>query len=225
MDSEGYVGLSFIAKFNRVKTLTQDMNVLRDACMQSSEVQLIAGIDDWHIRKAMGWETWVLSEEERDPSALGARIWHLDPRQRAAQGSVPGVPLEMSGSAPSFSPDTRRNRSLGSIAVAAPPFIPSGGVYSQSSGGVLSHGTPLSADVPEFSPSFASVNGLSEPSFQPKYRDEEFPDSGVDQLIIVVKRGGDSKPASPNTSPSRLRSNGTGSAVTNGDIIGYGIPS
>lgn len=224
MDNEGYVSLSFIAKFNRVKTLTQDMNVLRDACMQSTELHLVAGTDDWYIRKAVGWETWVLSEEERDPSALGTRSWHFDPRQRAVtQGSVPGVPLEMSGSAPSFSPDPRRNRSLGTIAVAAPPFVPSGGTYPLSTGSVMNHATPLSADVPEFSPSLPSVNGLSDASSQRGFKFEEFPDSGVDQLIIVVKRGGESKPASPDTSPSRPRSNGTGSATTNGDI-GYDIP-
>ncbi|CUS13967.1 unnamed protein product [Tuber aestivum] len=221
MDNDGYVALSFIAKFNRVRSLTQDVNILRDACMQSQDLYLVPGPDDWYLRKAEGWDKWILAEEEREPSARGSRVWP-DPRILGLQNGVPG---EMSGSAPPFNPDPRRNRSMGTIAVIAPSFIPSGGVYPQSAGGMASYGTPLSAEVPEFSPSFANVNGLSH-AFVPQHVDQEFPDSDVDQLIIVVKRpAGESKPSSPDASPSKSRSNGIASpTLANGDISGYAFP-
>ncbi|CAZ81149.1 unnamed protein product [Tuber melanosporum] len=220
MDNEGFVALSFIANFNRVRGLTQDPNMLRDACMQSQDLFLIPGPDDWYLRKAEGWEKWTLAEEEREPSARGSRALACgDPRLLGLQNGVPG---EMSGSAPPFNPDPRRNRSLGTIAVGAPPFIPSGGVYPQSAGGMGNYGTLLSAEVPEFSPSFANMNGLSN-VFVPQHVDQEFPDSDVDQLIIVVKRpAGDSKPSSPVASPSKPRSNGIVSpTLTNGDMSGH----
>jgi len=221
MDNDGFVALSFIAKFNRVRGLTQDISILRDACMQSQDLYLVPGPDDWYIRKAEGWETWTLAEEEREQSARGSRVWG-DPRALGLQNGVPG---EMSGSAPPFNPDPRRNRSLGTIAVGAPPFIPSGGVYPQSAGGMASYGTPLSAEVPEFSPSFTNMNGLSD-VFVPQHLDQEFPDSDVDQLIIVVKRpAGDSKPSSPGASPSTSRMNGIPSpTLTNGDLSEYLFP-
>ncbi|RPA99303.1 hypothetical protein L873DRAFT_1828039 [Choiromyces venosus 120613-1] len=218
MDNDGFVALSFIAKFNRVRSLTQDINILRDACLQSQDLYLVPGPDDWYLRKSDGWERWILAEEEREPSARGSRAWG-DPQTLGLQN---GVPSEMSGSAPSFNPDPRRNRSLGTIAVCAPPFIPSGGVYPQSAGGMASYGTPLSAEVPEFSPSFANMNGLSN-VFVPQHVDQEFPDSDVDQLIIVVMRPAvDSKPSSPEASPSKSRTNGIASpTLTNGDISGH----
>jgi len=221
MDNDGFVALSFIAKFNRVRSLTQDISILRDACMQSQDLFLVPGPDDWYLRKAEGWERWTLAEEEREPSARGSRVWG-DLRALGLQNGVPG---EMSGSAPPFNPDPRRNRSLGTIAVGAPPFIPSGGVYPQSAGGMASYGTPLSAEVPEFSPSFTNVNGLSNVSVS-QHVDQEFPDSDVGQLIIVVMRpAGDSKPSSPGASPPKPRMNGIASpTLTNGDLSGYLSP-
>ncbi|PWW76040.1 hypothetical protein C7212DRAFT_352140 [Tuber magnatum] len=218
MDNDGYVALSFIAKFNRVRSLTQDINILRDACIQSQDLYLVSGPDDWYLRKAEGWDKWTLAEEERDPSARGSRVW-ADPRILSLQNGMTG---EMSGSAPPFNPDPRRNRSLGTIAVAAPPFIPSGGAYPLSAGGMVSYGTPLSAEVPEFSPSFANVNGLSN-VFVPQHVDQEFPDSDVDQLIIVVKRpAGEGRLSSPDASPPKSRSNGIASpTLANGDISGH----
>jgi la-related protein 1 len=207
MDSEGYVRLTFISTFNRVKTLTQDLNILRDACFQSPEVQLAAGVDDYLIRKAVGWETWVLSEEERDPSARGVNNWHIDPRQRILPNNAPATPQEMSAAAPPFNPDPRRNRSLSAISVGAPPFVPSG-IYSPGVTNGFNYSTPLSADVPEFSPSFMNFNGA------PDANQDDFPDSEIDKLMIVVKRG-DSKPTSPGTSPSKVRPSAPG--LTNGD--------
>lgn len=215
MDSDGFVKLSVIAKFNRMKTLTQDLNLLGQACMQSQDVQLATGIDDLYIRKAIGWETWVLNEAERDPAArCGMSDWHIDPRQRGQQNNMPASQPEMSGSAVPFMPDSSRGRAQSGIAPGAPVFVPSGAHLVVS--GIVG-ATPLSANVPEFSPSTAlSANGSVEDHSVPK---DEFPDHDIGRLVVVCKRnsGSESSNTSPLASPSRPHSNGV---LTNGTSSG-----
>ncbi|CAO3588189.1 unnamed protein product [Absidia cylindrospora] len=57
MDSNGYVELSFLANFNRVKGLTTDLSLIRDALTQSQVVEVTS---ENKIRKREGWEMWVL---------------------------------------------------------------------------------------------------------------------------------------------------------------------
>lgn len=216
MDSDGFVRLSVIAKFNRMKTLTQDLNLLGQACLQSQDVQLATGIDDLYIRKAIGWETWVLSEAERDSAArCGMNDWNMDPRQRGQQSGMPAPQLEMSGSAVPFMPDSGRGRTQSGIAPGAPAFVPLGTqlVVSSSAGT-----TSLSANVPEFSPSAAPfVNGSEEDYSVLK---DEFPDHDIGRLVVVCKRnsgGSESNNTSPLASPSKVSLNGV---LTNGNSSG-----
>lgn len=217
MDSDGFVRLSVIAKFNRMKTLTQDLNLLGQACLQSQDVQLATGIDDLYIRKAVGWETWVLSETERDSAArCGMNDWNMDLRQRGQQGIMPTPQLEMSGSAIPFMPDSDRGRTLGGITPGAPDFVPLGTqLVVSSSSGIT---TSLSANVPEFSPSTVPfINGSEDDHSVPK---DEFPDHDIGRLVVVCKRnsaGGESSNTSPLASPSKPRSNGV---LINGNSSG-----
>lgn len=224
MDSDGYVRLSIVAGFNLLKKLTQDLNVLQQACLQSQEVHLATGVDDLYIRKAVGWETWILNESDRDPAArCGMSSWHIDHRHRVQQNSISSSPLEMSGSAVPFMPDAGRGRTQSGIAPGAPAFVPSGfypvDVGSSSTAGV----TSLSANVPEFSPSTTPlVNGSMEDHFPI----DEFPDIDIGRLVIVCKRsgGGESNNTSPLASPTKSRSNGIVDGVngvfTNGTTSG-----
>ncbi|KAJ1658750.1 hypothetical protein IWQ61_002063 [Dispira simplex] len=61
MDEEGYVLLSLVANFNRVKALTTDMAVLREA-LESSAVLDIA---DDKLRRKEDWQRWLLPKEVR----------------------------------------------------------------------------------------------------------------------------------------------------------------
>lgn len=215
MDSDGFVRLSVIAKFNRMKTLTQDLNLLGQACMQSQDVQLATGIDDLYIRKAVGWETWVLSETERDSAArCGMSDWNMDIRQRGQQSSMLAPQPEMSGSAIPFMPDSSRGRLQSGIAPGAPAFVPSS-AHLVVSGSVGT--TPLSANVPEFSPSAVPFgNGSVEDHSVPK---DEFPDHDIGRLVVVCKRSNsaESSNTSPLASPSKPHSNGV---LTNGTSSG-----
>ncbi|SAM06159.1 hypothetical protein [Absidia glauca] len=57
MDSNGYVDLSILANFNRIKGLSTDLSLIHDALTQSPIVQVTP---ENKIRKKEGWETWVL---------------------------------------------------------------------------------------------------------------------------------------------------------------------
>lgn len=224
MDNDGYVRLSFIASFNRIMDLTQDINLLREACLQSQEVQLATGNDEYHIRKAVGWKTWVLNEAERDPAAqCGQSSWQISHHQHHQQNNNSGSPLGMSGSAAPFMPDPSRSRTHSVIAPGAPPFIPSGNyppVYSA---------TPLSANVPEFSPSTVPFLNGSMDNSGFSVPNDEFSDDDINRLVVVCKRhgNGESNNTSPVASPVRPRTNGVldGAAVngvlTNGTTSGY----
>ncbi|KAF7118278.1 hypothetical protein CNMCM5793_007694 [Aspergillus hiratsukae] len=70
MDSQGFVPLSVIASFKRVKTLTEDFEMLRHACRQVRNVEYQTGEDGIdRLRPREKWEQWVLPVEQRDPSA------------------------------------------------------------------------------------------------------------------------------------------------------------
>ncbi|KAI8334965.1 hypothetical protein BC941DRAFT_430794 [Chlamydoabsidia padenii] len=56
MDSEGYVDLQLLANFNRVKGLTTDFKLIKEALKDSQLLQL----KNDKIRRQEGWENWVL---------------------------------------------------------------------------------------------------------------------------------------------------------------------
>lgn len=67
MDSEGWIDVSLIAGFNRVKTLTNDIGIIRDVMGLSNLVELSA--DREKVRAANGlWEQFIL------PGAPASRV-------------------------------------------------------------------------------------------------------------------------------------------------------
>jgi la-related protein 1 len=67
MNSKGYIPLSILAGFNRVRILTGgDMNLLIDACNWAPSSESLNS----KIRPRNGWENWVLPPKERDPAGL-----------------------------------------------------------------------------------------------------------------------------------------------------------
>jgi la-related protein 1 len=70
MDSQGYVLLSVIADFKRIKALTEDMDLLRHVCGQLKNIEYRPGEDGVdRLRRKEGWEQWIRPMSERVPSA------------------------------------------------------------------------------------------------------------------------------------------------------------
>ncbi|RIA82146.1 hypothetical protein C1645_835849 [Glomus cerebriforme] len=63
MDSEGYVPISLLAGFNRVKALTMDEKLVREALLMSYIVEVIGD----KVRKREGWEFWLLPKQNNLP--------------------------------------------------------------------------------------------------------------------------------------------------------------
>ncbi|KAF9105212.1 La ribonucleoprotein domain member 1B [Mortierella sp. AM989] len=60
MDTEGYVPLSLVANFNRVKNLTTDHNLIKETLKSSKEIELNGD----KIRRRGDWATWVFPKED-----------------------------------------------------------------------------------------------------------------------------------------------------------------
>ncbi|KAM0723237.1 hypothetical protein Q7P37_001437 [Cladosporium fusiforme] len=84
MDSQGFVYLEVIASFNRVKTLTQDWELLRQVCLQSEAVEIRVGEDGKErVRKNRDYQQFILPMDERFPAARYEGPKQLDiPEQR-----------------------------------------------------------------------------------------------------------------------------------------------
>ena len=97
MDSQGYVLLSVIAEFKRIKALTEDIDLLRHVCSQSKSIEFRQGEDGVdRIRRRDGWDQWVRPMAERAPSARNEgppppRHHSLDHSSSYEVPSVPGL--------------------------------------------------------------------------------------------------------------------------------------
>jgi la-related protein 1 len=70
MDSQGFVLLTFIASFKRIKNLNEDFEFLRQCCRQLRNVEYHFGEDGYdRLRPRDTWEQWVLPVDQRDQSA------------------------------------------------------------------------------------------------------------------------------------------------------------
>jgi len=188
MDSQGFVFLTFIASFKRIQALSQDFELLRFACQESSVIENVRGDDGVdRLRRSEGWEKWVLSMEERDESVRNAGPTYF---HRQMSGPRPQMgPIFMPGQ-PSMSPQTFSPNPNEGV------FVPYG---NGSSAGPVINGngqqhhpeTPLSAAVPDFSPGM-----LLQPSQDSLVSETTFTDTEAANLILVFtspKGHGDSR--------------------------------
>lgn len=129
MDSQGYVPLAFIAGFKRIKTLTEDFELLRHVSRQLRNVDYLQnedGID--RLRPREKWDQWVLPTDQREPAAQ-----HEGPSKpdetAAAQNHVDGA---VNGSTPIVNGTGEAPVSKTSLSSAAPEFSPSKAVEAQN---------------------------------------------------------------------------------------------
>ncbi|GKZ88424.1 hypothetical protein AnigIFM59636_008283 [Aspergillus niger] len=121
MDSQGYVGLAFIASFKRVKSLTEDFELLRHVARQLRSVEYVQAEDGLdRLRPREKWEQWVLPMDQRDPSAQNdgpSPSSSAKPEDVYVDGAVNGQVLN--GTADFHGPKT-------SLSSTAPEFSPAG---------------------------------------------------------------------------------------------------
>lgn len=184
MDSQGYLPLSVIASFRRVKSLTENVDLLRDVCQNLRSVEFWPAADgNDKLRKREDWETWVLSMDQRDPAA---QVDGPPPRAQANgyyQNGSAG-PKVVNGNGVHV--DTNAESAVN-------------GISKDES--TVGH-SALSSEAPEFSPLSHSVNE----------EHDAFPDDQIENLVIVVRKPGYSSPSMSPSSGPRNVSNGVADA-------------
>ncbi|KAI1616314.1 hypothetical protein EDD36DRAFT_132116 [Exophiala viscosa] len=120
MDGQGYVPLSVIANFKRIKTLTDDnmaLDTLRYVCQQVKSVEFLPGFDgDDRLRRRENWQDFILPVEERFESA---------------QNDGPQHGLDQYHPAPQYQQPPRVDSSFGMDQLRSPPLnaAPVNGIF------------------------------------------------------------------------------------------------
>lgn len=157
MDSQGFVPLSLILTFRRMRELSVDLGLARAVCEELPDVDVVVSDDDGvdRVRRRHGWEAFLLPMDQRDESARNDGPKRLTWKSRnygyAPAPQFNGMPYGM------MSPS-----------MYAPPFeeqhqVPHVNGYVNGNGHAHG-GSQLSAAVPDFAPSGAleavQTNGL-----------------------------------------------------------------
>lgn len=221
MDSQGFVFLSVLAKFNRIKQLTTIYATIQQVCVNSPNIEYydprVDGID--RVRKRDGWQQWVMKMEDRDPSAQndGPPPRPQHPSMNDAHHTFDDASaIPPRSSAMGNSVDNFQYQSLDSVTPLYNQADPMG-VSNVADASAFQ--TPLSAAVSEFSPSVRSPNSrsFSQPDSQAPGT-SVFTDEQVDNLNIVVR-----KPVTA-TTPTRPHFHSSSSRTfSNGSIDGRSI--
>lgn len=216
MDSQGFVLLSVIADFNRIRQLTHDLELLRYACYHLRIVEYRCGADGLdRLRKREGWEQWVLGMDDRDPSAR-------NPGPSDLQNASMPPPLDTH---PQFACNSHAPVSPPTSSAAIPPngsmygfapnsyqphISPATMVPDEANFDVQTLQTPLSAAVPDFAPAEHTADTRGVPDSHLSGMEDAFSDEEVNKLVVVVRKQGSTPPDVPFRNPaSRTFSNGS----------------
>ncbi|KAI4280352.1 MAG: hypothetical protein L6R38_004535 [Xanthoria sp. 2 TBL-2021] len=192
MDSQGFVFLPVLAKFNRIRQLTQDLELIRYVCLSSPQIEFRTGSDGHdRLRKREGWQQWILGMDERDPSAQNdgpTQVHQPYFQQYPVLGEAQYGLDDSQNTQPHFNSSSPHRASDGIVPspVSVSPSKPrvNGNVNAD-----IPAQTPLSATVPDFAPRL-TVLGNSEPMLSENSQSLEnsFTDEQVDLLMIVVRK-------------------------------------
>lgn len=159
MDSKGFVPLTVISNFNRMRDLAPDIEAIRAACEQSDKIDYIVGDDNVErLRLRERWDRFVLNLEEREEDARndGPVNWVFKSKHSRASYSAPIMPT---GPYMATSPTLYPSNFPAEDQMYQPAAYMNGGHYEPGVNGGETNGhryamdSQLSATVPEFSPS------------------------------------------------------------------------
>ena len=202
MDSQGFVLLTVLANFNRIKQLTHEIDLIRYVCMRSVAIELVVGQDGKdRVRKAQDWQQWVLAMEDRDPSAQNdgpsqARPLHFLPPPTY------GAPAEHMQAQKSAAPLSPRGSFNGSSRRPEPLVVNGNGSPPPITDAKLTQ-TPLSAAVPDFAPTVPQPSNAFQTTEDLSGLESTFSDEQVKNLVIVVRKPGAAGSSQRVTMPER----------------------
>ncbi|KAJ5741570.1 Winged helix-turn-helix transcription repressor DNA-binding [Penicillium manginii] len=129
MDSQGFVPLGVIANFKRVKSLTEDFELIRHISRQLRTVEYQTGEDGVdRLRPRERWAQWILPYDQREPSAQhegAAPAAHSGKNDENVPFNAHGLNGALPNGAQQFVPNGTGPRGSQSLSSAAPEFQPS----------------------------------------------------------------------------------------------------
>lgn len=209
MDSQGFVYLDVIAAFNRIKSVTQDRELLKQVCLQSETVEIRIGEDGKErLRRCRDWEKFIMPMEDRFPAARFEGPQHLErPEQRMPNIYGP-MQVNTHGGAgyPMYPPRPNDRRSYDSSfammnGAARGAFFPEQGSAEMNGEEMRGRATKSPAQTRNGHP--AALDGSTESVAEP----DVFPDQNIEQLTVCVKMSARRVPY--HTAASRTFSDGS----------------
>jgi la-related protein 1 len=156
MDSQGWVPLTVVAGFNRIKSLTEDMNLIRYVCQTSRTIEFRPGDDGTdRVRKVDKWDQWILDFDQRQAHAQNDGPPPLQ-GNHSPQRINPIFPSMSQMTSPTWAPGSFYNGYA-----EAPSFNPAGPLSETQN-----TSPPVSGNLPDIPPSeeFSLSNGRAEVS-------------------------------------------------------------
>lgn len=126
MDSQGFVPLSVVANFKRVKSLTEDIELLRHVARQLREAEYVVGEDGLdRLRPRENWAQWILPVEKRDLPAQNDGPAHAKQPGKVDE-NVPFANGTIHGGSREFIPNgAGQHGTRTTLSSTAPEFMPS----------------------------------------------------------------------------------------------------
>ncbi|KAI4104406.1 MAG: hypothetical protein L6R37_003305 [Teloschistes peruensis] len=191
MDSQGFVFLSVLAKFNRIRQLTQDLELVRYVCLHSPQIEFRTGSDGCdRLRKREGWQQWILTLEERDPSVQNegpSQMHQPDFPPQTLYGAPYGVDERQITSPHSANHNHYHGSDISSMTYL-PNSFPGPTPNGHDDQG-MNVETPVVEAVPKIAPSLHAidpVDSVSPEAYPPMQN--TFSDEQVDLLMVVVRK-------------------------------------
>jgi la-related protein 1 len=218
MDSQGFVFLDVIANFNRIKQLTQDKDLLKAVCIDSSVIEIRVGEDGKErLRRQEGWQQFPFEMDQRDPSAQNKGPEHLERIERP-QVAVNNIPPQYRGPASAGIPpmhprfDRRSYDSQYAMMEGYAHQLHWGGgfsddMYNEGFNGDEVRGRTVKSPTNETVLSPKREHTPAPPAESGVADQDPFPDDQTAALTVVVRMG--EKRASYHSAASRTFSNGS----------------
>lgn len=216
MDGQGFVFLTVIADFKRVKSLSQDLELIKFVCFQSPNIEFRVGRDGSdRLRRKDGWEKWVLNKEERDSSVQN------DGPEELHQPPVPylqGLESQLMGRYPppfaTHSTGSGHDSNYQSLsAMAAPlsaPPVPAPNGISRSKHDMFPGDPTAQAFIPPIVSGNTQQYGMSQVPNGINGDQDSFSDEQTEALTVIVRKQESSSRSVPfHSAASRTFSNGS----------------
>ncbi|KAL2019233.1 hypothetical protein VTK56DRAFT_9960 [Thermocarpiscus australiensis] len=181
MDGQGFAHLSTIAGFKRIKTVTEDLDLLRLACSLSDQIEFVIGDDGIErLRLRDKWNLFVLPVNDRLEAYRnnGPASWtpYVRPDAQFAPFPAPLVPQPYGTSPVAPFPGFPEEQMFQPAYVNGAHYDPAvnGGTVN---GHRYGHDIRLTAGVPEYAPPESPVTLESMTNFS---------DSQVEKLMVIL---------------------------------------